>query len=165
MTAATKELEIKSSPLANPASSKGSSPGVRFTFVIYENQRRWIGVGWTSSLFAYERAAWTDEHLTPCPSVEEFTLPETKDGMRWRWVPGDVWRVEGEEDIKSESKSHKQEVKQDLKDKLGGKGEEGKGWIYYDNKWRDGKRGVDGWGKYTRRRKWFRYVCLTLSGF
>ena len=26
--------------------------------------------------------------------------------------------------------------------------------------WRDGRRGVDGWGKYTRRRKWYRNAEL-----
>ena len=149
-------LAQKSSPLSNPQSSRGSSPGVRFTFSIYENQRRWLGVGWTSSLFAYERAAWTDEHLNPCPPIEEFTLPEAKNGMKWRWVLGDDWRVEGEENHNTGGKN----VKQDVKDKLGGKGEEGKGWIYYDNKWRDGKRGVDGWGKYTRRRRFTRNAEL-----
>ena len=30
------------------------------------------------------------------------------------------------------------------------------GWIYYDTKWRFPRRGQDGWGKYTRRRKWAR---------
>lgn len=144
-------LASKSSPLSNPQSRKGSSPGVRFTFSIWENQRRWLGVGWTSSLFAYERAAWTDEHLNPCPSTEDFTLPEAKNGMKWRWVDNEDWRVEGEDGVSNSGKSDR--VKQDVKDKLGGKAEEGKGWIYYDNKWRDGKRGVDGWGKYTRRRR------------
>ena len=27
---------------------------------------------------------------------------------------------------------------------------------YLDNKWHDGRRGQDGWGRYTRRRKWYR---------
>jgi hypothetical protein len=54
----------------------------------------------------------------------------------------------------------KHSTKQDLKDKLGGPGEQGEGWWYYDNKWRDGRRGVDGWGKYTRRRKWVRRAEL-----
>ena len=38
----------------------------------------------------------------------------------------------------------------------GGKESDGGGWIYYDNKWNDGKRDVDSWGRYTRRRKWYR---------
>ncbi|RPA92609.1 Pex24p-domain-containing protein [Choiromyces venosus 120613-1] len=144
----------KSTPLT--ASTAGASPGVKFTFAIYENQRRWLGVGWTSSLFAYERAPFTDEHLQPCPQPEEFALPETPpgSGVRWRWVEGEEWRVEG-------ANGHgKKGVTQEVKDKLGGNGEVGEGWVYYDNKWRDGRRGVDGWGKYTRRRKWYRNAEL-----
>ncbi|PUU82551.1 integral peroxisomal membrane peroxin-domain-containing protein [Tuber borchii] len=144
----------KSTPLT--ASTAGASPGVKFTFAIYENQRRWLGVGWTSSLFAYERAPFTDEHLQPCPQPEEFALPETPAGsdVRWRWVEGEEWRVEGADGHGKKSKG------QEVKDKLGGSGEVGQGWVYYDNQWRDGRRGVDGWGKYTRRRKWYRNAEL-----
>ncbi|KAF2790641.1 Pex24p-domain-containing protein [Melanomma pulvis-pyrius CBS 109.77] len=124
------------------AKRRPDSPGVRFTFSIYENQRRWLGIGWTSSMLAYERGSWTDEHLNPTPSKDQFELPEVEGGQaRWRWVQGSEWKIEGTD--------------------TGGKG--GKGvssgegaWIYYDNKWRDGRRGQDGWGRYTRRRKWFR---------
>lgn len=97
-----------------------------------------MGVGWTSSLFAYERPAWTDEHLSACPPVEEFHLPEAKNGMKWRWVESQKWQVEGEEDGKKP----------------------GNGWVYYDNKWRNGKRGVDSWSAYTRRRRWYRNAEL-----
>ena len=91
------------------------STGVRFTFVVFENQRRWLGLGWTSSLFAYERAAWTDEHLNPSDSKEKFGLPEVdNESAQWRWVPGSEWQVEG---------SGKKKVEQD-----------DEGWIYYDNK-------------------------------
>ncbi|PWW73618.1 Pex24p-domain-containing protein [Tuber magnatum] len=144
----------KSTPLT--ASTAGASPGVKFTFAIYENQRRWLGVGWTSSLFAYERAPFTDEHLQPCPQPEEFALPETPagSGVCWRWVQDEEWRVEGADGHGKKSKG------QEVKDKLGGSGGVGEGWVYYDNKWRDGRRGVDGWGKYTRRRKWYRNAEL-----
>ncbi|KAK6346326.1 peroxisome- protein [Orbilia blumenaviensis] len=128
----------KSSPLGNLNQNRGTAPGVRFTFSIYENQRRWLGVGWTSSLFAYERPAWTDEHLSACPPVEDFHLPEAKNGMKWRWVEAQKWQVEGEEDAKKA----------------------GNGWVYYDNKWRNGKRGVDSWSAYTRRRRWYRNAEL-----
>ncbi|EWC47079.1 hypothetical protein DRE_03448 [Drechslerella stenobrocha 248] len=128
----------KSSPLGNLNQTRATAPGVRFTFSIYENQRRWLGVGWTSSLFAYERPAWTDEHLSACPPVDEFVLPGAKSGMNWKWVDGQIWQVEGEEDS---TKS-------------------GNGWVYYDNKWRNGKRGVDSWSAYTRRRRWYRNAEL-----
>lgn len=122
------------------AKRRPDSPGVRFTFSIYENQRRWLGIGWTSSMLAYERASWTDEHLNPTPPKDEFELPEIEGGQaRWRWVQGSEWKIDNGD---------------------GGKGSKNasgdEGWIYYDNGWKDGRRGQDGWGRYTRRRKWYR---------
>ncbi|KAI0164126.1 integral peroxisomal membrane peroxin-domain-containing protein [Xylariaceae sp. FL1272] len=116
--------------------------GVRFTFILYENQRRWVGLGWTNSLFAYERSAWTDEQNNAVPPKDEFELPEVEDGRaKWRWVEGSKWRVDGVPDM--------EEPEFDA--------EAGKmGWIYYDNKWQNGRRGADGWGRWTRRRKWYR---------
>ena len=98
--------------------TKTASPGARFTFVVYENQRRWLGLGWTSSMFAYERPAWTDDHLNPSASKDDFLLPEVEHGSsRWRWVEGSEWRVEG--------------------NRKGSK-PDGGDWIYYDNKVRLG---------------------------
>ncbi|EDU51145.1 peroxisomal membrane protein PEX31 [Pyrenophora tritici-repentis Pt-1C-BFP] len=124
------------------AKRQPESTGVRFTFSIYENQRRWLGIGWTSSMLAYERASWTDEHLNSVPPKEEFELPEIEGGQsRWRWVQGSEWKIDcGDKDTKGDKGASKEES----------------GWIYYDNKWRDGRRGQDGWGRYTRRRKWYR---------
>ena len=123
--------------------------GARFTFVVYENQRRWIGLGWTSSLLAYERAPWTDEHLNPSVPKEEFQLPAVdsynEESASWRWVPNSQWKVEGAANGKLP------------------KGGRDDGWIYYDNKWNDGRRGQDGWGRYTRRRKWYRDAELVDS--
>ncbi|PHH81919.1 hypothetical protein CDD82_7521 [Ophiocordyceps australis] len=118
--------------------------GVKFTFILYENQRRWVGLGWTASLFAYERPAWTDEHNNTASPKDDFELPAVEDGscMRWQWVPDSRWRVDGVPDEHGP-------VDYD--------GEVGKnGWVYYDNKWQNGRRGQDGWGKWTRRRKWYR---------
>ncbi|KAL9067035.1 MAG: hypothetical protein Q9157_006937 [Trypethelium eluteriae] len=126
--------------------------GIRFTFTLFENQRRWLGIGWTSSMLAYERGPWTDEHLNPMPPKEQFELPEVEGGLaKWRWVEGSQWQVEGAEDDPS-SKSVS---------KTGGSDKEG--WIFYDNKWRDGRRGQDSWGRYTRRRKWYRDAELVDS--
>ncbi|KAI0836441.1 Pex24p-domain-containing protein, partial [Hypoxylon sp. FL0890] len=125
---------------SNRSGTKDS--GVRFTFIIYENQRRWLGLGWTNSLFAYERAAWTDEHNNPVPPKDEFELPEVEDGhAKWRWVEGSRWRVDGAPDLDEADY-----------DTDAGKN----GWIFYDNKWQNGRRGNDGWGRWTRRRKWYR---------
>ncbi|KAF5601888.1 integral peroxisomal membrane [Fusarium pseudocircinatum] len=142
----TKALGKSSSFQTNHGRRNGSAKtaGVKFTFIIYENQRRWIGLGWTNNLFAYERAAWTDDHNNSVPAKDDFELPEVEDGsrMQWRWVPGTRWRVDGVPDEHGP-------VDYD--------GNEGKnGWIFYDNKWQNGQRGQDGWGRWTRRRKWYR---------
>ena len=100
------------------------APGVKFTFILYENQRRWVGLGWTTSLFAYERAAWTDEHLNSAPIKEDFELPDVEGGgARWRWVEGSQWLVEGAEEYDEGGTKAKP-------DTING----GQGWIYYDNK-------------------------------
>ena len=99
-------------------SGRGSSAGVRFTFTVYENQRRWLGLGWTSSMFAYERASWTDEHLNPSPSKENFGLPVVEGAdAKWQWVPGSEWKTEGAGKASSSTSKTKNE-----------------GWIFYDNK-------------------------------
>ncbi|KAL3424419.1 integral peroxisomal membrane peroxin [Phlyctema vagabunda] len=129
------------------AKRRPDAPGVKFTFILYENQRRWVALGWTTSLFAYERAAWTDEHNNPAPPKEEFELPDVEDGnARWRWVEGSKWLVEGAGQFDEGGVKASEDTKSD----------DGPGWIYYDNKWQNGRRGVDGWGRYTRRRKWYR---------
>ncbi|KAI1329515.1 Pex24p-domain-containing protein [Xylariaceae sp. FL0255] len=140
-----KKTSMSSSALTEALKRSRSSAkdsGVRFTFILYENQRRWLGLGWTNSLFAYERAAWTDEQNNRVPPKDEFELPEVEDGLaKWRWVERSKWRVDGLPDL--------DEAEYD--------GEAGRvGWIFYDNKWQNGRRGADGWGRWTRRRKWYR---------
>lgn len=123
-----------------------SSPGIRFTFTLFENQRRWLGLGWTPSLLAYERQNWTDEHHNATPAPDDFQLPDTDmPTARWRWAPKSSWRIEGATTEKERS----------AKRVGGGGGGDGSGWVYYDNKWLDGRK-TDGWGRYTRRRKWVR---------
>ena len=90
----------------------GESSGVRFTFVVFENQRRWLGLGWTPNMLAYERSSWTDEQLNQSRDKDKFELPEVEgEDAGWRWVNGSEWQVEA-----------------------AGKGNSGDGWIYYDNK-------------------------------
>lgn len=107
------------------ARRRPDAPGVKFTFILYENQRRWVGLGWTTSVFAYERAAWTDEHNNPVPPKEEFELPDVEDGnARWRWVEGSRWLVEGAGEFDEGGIKANEDTKS----------ESGPGWIYYDNK-------------------------------
>lgn len=53
----------------------------KFVFVLYENQRRWLGIGWTPNLLAYERAPWTDEFLNPSSPPSSFQLPEASSSL------------------------------------------------------------------------------------
>ncbi|KAK0388099.1 hypothetical protein NLU13_4343 [Sarocladium strictum] len=130
--------------LSHRRGGSAKSAGVKFTFILYENQRRWVGLGWTNSLFAYERAAWTDEHNNAVSPKEDFELPEVEEGahVRWRWVEGSRWRVDGVPDEHGTVDYDGEEARN--------------GWVYYDNKWQYGRRGQDGWGRWTRRRKWYR---------
>ena len=140
---------------ATNKAKKPTSSGVRFTFILYENQRRWIGLGWTTSLFAYERGPWTDEHLNPAPSKDEFDLPEVEGGAsKWRWCEGSEWRIE-RGDAKKHTRNASTGSRTGSTGGTDGVEGDGGGWIYYDNRWEDGRM-EDGWGKYTRRRKWYR---------
>ena len=83
-----------------------------------------MGLGWTTSLFAYERAAWTDEHLNPAPAKEDFELPDVEDGAtRWRWTSDSQWLVEGAKPTEEGGSKAPSDV-----------ADGGMGWIYYDNK-------------------------------
>ena len=116
----------KEATLAASVASKRrpNASGVKFTFILYENQRRWVGLGWTTSLLAYERTPWTDEHLNPAPSKDDFELPEVEGGnARWRWVKGSKWLVEGAGEYEEGGSKAKD-----------GTTDGGRGWIYYDNK-------------------------------
>ncbi|KAK0834608.1 hypothetical protein LTR73_000897 [Friedmanniomyces endolithicus] len=138
--------QTKDSNVPTPGIAKDAKPGIRFAFTVYENQRRWLGLGWTPSLLAYERQGWTDEHMNTCPSTEAFELPETEhDTTKWRWVARSAWKLEGATTEKERS----------AKRIGGGGGGDDSGWTYYDNKWHDPRK-VDGWDRYTRRRKWIR---------
>ncbi len=120
------------SSIASQGKTRSQPTGIRFTFTLWENQRRWLGLGWTNSLFTYERAPWTDEHLNAVPPKDEFRLPAVEDGASvWRWVEGSEWRVEGAapgEDGGGRGGDNGKSATPDRK----GKGEGG--WIYYDGK-------------------------------
>ncbi|AWU78051.1 uncharacterized protein C5L36_0E01160 [Pichia kudriavzevii] len=160
----------------NGSSSDGSvKSSVRFTYVIYENQRRWLGVGWTPNLLSYERTPWTDEFLNESESIETFELPQlplsidlqdvdrsdgefeevtgTK-GMVWRWIDK-TWRLDLTNDGAIQLPSTKPKTTANPKDD--------DGWIYYDNTWKNPST-EDGFSKYTRRRRWIRTAELVYIG-
>ncbi|SCU82353.1 LADA_0C04654g1_1 [Lachancea dasiensis] len=134
---------------SNRRSTEDGKP-IRFTYVIYENQRRWLGIGWTSNMLSYERAAWTDEFINEAPSPEQFKLPEENMGMTWRWVDR-TWRLDMTNDgaIQLPSSRSRTTAQPNTDD----------GFIYYDNTWKKPST-EDSFSKYTRRRRWIRTAEL-----
>ncbi|OWB63507.1 hypothetical protein B5S31_g4235 [[Candida] boidinii] len=134
--------------------SSGSKSGgaIRFTYVLYENQRRWLGIGWTSNLLSYERAPWTDEFLNESQQPDEFELPQLDDdsGMYWRWVDK-TWRLDLTNDASIQLSSSKAKTTANPKPD--------DGFIYYDNTWKTPST-EDSFSKYTRRRRWIRTAEL-----
>lgn len=141
------------------------SKPVRFAYVVYENQRRWLGIGWTANLLSYERAPWTDEFLNESPSIDKFELPSPDNdysfgllsvpmasGASWRWVDKS-WRLDLTNDgaitINKRSKTTADPTADE-------------GYIYYDNVWKKPTTD-DSYSKYTRRRRWVRTAELTFD--
>ncbi|CAG8607581.1 1854_t:CDS:2 [Paraglomus occultum] len=124
--------------------SKNSTEMV-YSFVLYENQRWWLGLDWTTNLFPNERPAWSDEYNEATNNKDSFQLPPPDTSItvpqdnpnvmvrkttEWRWVDPDWWiDMDGNVD----------------KD----------GWEYADNHWKN-FTGKGGFRRYTRRRKWIR---------
>ncbi|KAI5957464.1 hypothetical protein KGF57_003158 [Candida theae] len=141
-----------------------TSKPVRFTYVIYENQRRWLGIGWTSNLLSYERTPWTDEFLNESSSIETFKLPATDDtnmstdphlqGATWRWVDK-TWRLDLTNDGAITLPSSK-------RSKTTANPSTDEGYIYYDNVWKKPST-EDTFSKYTRRRRWIRTAELVYN--
>lgn len=131
--------------------SSGDRKPVRFTYVLYENQRRWLGIGWTANLLAYERTPWTDEFLNEASSPDNFTLPSAEGtNMVWRWVDK-TWRLDLTNDGSlTVNKSDKTTTPDPSANQ---------GFIYYDNTWKK-PSSEDSFSKYTRRRRWVRVAEL-----
>jgi hypothetical protein len=157
-----------------------SKSSVRFTYVIYENQRRWLGVGWTPNLLSYERTPWTDDFLNESESIDSFELPQlplsidiqdiekndndttvggnnsnddgiiNTKGMVWRWIDK-TWRLDLTNDGSIQLPSTKPRTTANPRTE--------DGWIYYDNTWKNPST-EDGFSKYTRRRRWIRTAEL-----
>lgn len=113
------------------------------TISVSENQRRWLGLGWTPSLLPHERAPYTDADDRPGVAPENTALPDPKttvsDGITrtvaWKWIDTE-WRVEKDRDRDFD------------------------GWLYFDNTWRH-PTAKEEFGRYTRRRKWIRNAECT----
>ncbi|ODQ65033.1 Pex24p-domain-containing protein [Nadsonia fulvescens var. elongata DSM 6958] len=124
---------------------------VRFTYCLYENQRRWLGIGWTPNLLAYERTPWTDEFLNETNPPDTFRLPDAESsGMKWQWVDK-TWRLDLTNDGALVATGSKSGSTADPNPD--------DGWIFYDNTWKK-PSSEDTYSKYTRRRRWVRTAEL-----
>ncbi|SMN22240.1 similar to Saccharomyces cerevisiae YGR004W PEX31 Peroxisomal integral membrane protein, involved in negative regulation of peroxisome size [Maudiozyma saulgeensis] len=133
----------------NNNSSNHNKP-IRFTYVLYENQRRWIGMGWNTKMLSYERTAWTDEFLNEAPEPENFELPNENSEMQWRWIDK-TWRL----DLTNDGAITMSDVQAKTTASPGSED----GYLYYDNQWK--KPSVEeSFSKYTRRRRWVRTAEL-----
>jgi hypothetical protein len=90
-----------------PADKAGNP--IYFRFELFENQRWWMGLDWTSALLPQERPSWCDVHLLPVSPPMAFTLPpsssidvpaptdtepraQVRRTATWRWIDDD-WTV------------------------------------------------------------------------
>lgn len=131
--------------LSDPATAETTPDGSRFTTAVsvIENQRRWLGLGWTPSLLPHERSPFTDVDNRTCPAPDNYGLPIPKTTVEngatrttsWAWIDKE-WRIE--------------------KDRA----RDADGWIYFDNSWHNPASSGE-YGKYTRRRKWIRNAECT----
>ena len=134
--------------------TKGTRSEMVFQFEVFENQRWWLGVNWTTNMMPSERTPWTDNQLKPIPSKEEFDLPETSVKTTthnlddkvvkrtttkiWSWADGDWWV--------------------DMTGEMQGKIDHN-GWEYGNNAWKQ-LTGMPGIQTFTRRRRWCRRARL-----
>lgn len=142
---------------------EGGTKPVRFTYVIYENQRRWLGIGWSPNLLSYERSPWTDEFLNQSASIDDFHLPNNEANSlsdhslgkpaKWRWIDKS-WRL----DLTNDGALSVN----DTKSKSTANPSYDDGYVYYDNIWKK-PSAEDSYSKYTRRRRWIRTAELVIE--
>lgn len=142
--------KLSSAEMVVGKNGKQDNRPIRFTYVLYENQRRWIGMGWKANMLSYERTPWTDEFLNEAPPPENFQLPSESSGMQWRWIDK-TWRLDLTNDgainlADTQSKTTAQPNPDD-------------GYLYYDNQWKKPSM-EESFSKYTRRRRWVRTAEL-----
>lgn len=115
-------------------------------FDILENERRWIGLGWSKLLLPSERASFCYEPLmmsAPDPLQDsEFKFPVFENDLYaylWQWMD-DRWEIDSD----FNGSRYKN------------------GWVYYDTNWQNGAY-QDGFSRYTRTRKWTRRAILLID--
>lgn len=118
-------------------------------FEVLENERRWIGIGWSKFTLPNERPSFCyNQSMQAAPVVSDsetsdnFPFPVFENDLYtylWDWND-EVWSIDYEFNK--------------------GKGKEG--WVYYDNNWQN-ESFQDGFSKYTRSRRWVRKATLEID--
>ncbi|KAI9494069.1 Peroxin/Dysferlin domain-containing protein [Zychaea mexicana] len=160
----TKALDVIKSE--QQVEEQNASSGLRtemiFQFDIYENQRWWLGMDWTTNMMPSERAPWTDNQLSPVRSKDGFELPPPSDTVQyrpiagsggvaikqttkkvWSWADGDWWV--------------------DMTGEMQGRVDRN-GWEYGNNAWKQ-MTGHPAMQTFTRRRRWSRRARLVERRF
>ncbi|KAG0142107.1 hypothetical protein CROQUDRAFT_725298 [Cronartium quercuum f. sp. fusiforme G11] len=70
---------------------------IKVRFTIFENQRWWMGLDWTSTLLPHERSNWTDSTNKTVSGPTEFQLPKptitsSQRKVEWKWLDKE-WRI------------------------------------------------------------------------
>ena len=130
---------------------------VRFAFMVYENQRWWMGLDWTAALLPGERPSWCSASQAALPPPAAFALPAPTtaflpvDGppdaceqrtATWAWAEPE-WRVVVRRD--GDSSADAVEGAENTTEET-----DADGWVYADNKW-ESHSGKGGLGKVRAR--------------
>ncbi|KTW30275.1 hypothetical protein T552_00751 [Pneumocystis carinii B80] len=127
-----------------------SDETVKYAFILWENQRKWIGFGWTCSMFPHERTPWTDEDGYPSTNPDAFPLPKDKI----------IVRIDSETGLKKKYRTYWEWIDKSWIIEHSDSGDkDSDGWVYTDNLWKK-ESPKDDFKKYTRRRKWIRNAEL-----
>ncbi|KAK5778948.1 hypothetical protein RI543_003567 [Arxiozyma heterogenica] len=151
--ASNKEYKLNTYSAFNKSDYKGEdNKPIKFTYVLYENQRHWIGIGWKSTMLNYERTPWTDEFLNETSPPDKFQLPpmDNISGMKWRWLDK-TWRLDLTNDGAIDIGNSTLKTTADPTPN--------QGYLYYDNYWKKPST-EESFTKYTRRRRWIRTAEL-----
>ncbi len=130
---------------------------VQFAFIVYENQRWWMGLDWTAALLPGERPSWCSASQAALPPPAVFALPAPTtaflpvDGApnareqrraTWAWAEPE-WRVVVRRD--GEPSTDAVEAAENTAEET-----DADGWVYGDNKW-ESHSGKGGLGKVRPR--------------
>lgn len=126
------EMKVQKSEV-NSSSSQKIMEGTIFTAIVVENQRWWIGTGFTDFLLSKDPPNYSTNYKDPKEalpsSLDNYPLPPN-----YRFLPNESWEIEMDH------------------------GGDEEGWIYMDNIWRN--EGPQKITSYTRKRIWKRKAAF-----